>query len=202
MKNSKIFDIIKKSGQAFTFNMGREQWLSDGAAAYSLAGLPKFSKETLLCMLDQDDTFPITMDAATVIDVYADEKIFDAEMSNIIIKWKKNDYILVRYDINRGFFVNYKYIKDFYRDIGFIFKVRKAGRFFYLAVYDGMIPVAAVMPAAIIDTGFENRIGEIADVVNLRMREAVESALGMSVPEQTLIGTWQNMSGEAEQVEI
>lgn len=202
MKNSRIFDIIKKAGQAFVFNMGREQWLSDGLAAYSLAGLPEFSNDTLLCMLDKEDTFPITMNAKAIIDIYADEESFDAEISPVILKWKKKEYIPIQFGINEGFFIEYKYIKDFYRDYGFLFKILKTKNAYYLAVFDGMLPVAAVMPAAVIDTGFENRIGEISDIISIRMKEAVLSGAGESVPERNLFGAWQNISADIEQLEI
>ena len=110
MKNSKIFEIIKKGGQAICFEIGREQWISDGRAAYSLAGFPKFSKETLLCMLEktENDTFPVMMDAPTGIrfDEGLDgDEAFEVEMPSVIIKWKKEEYVLVKFDIIKCFFV-------------------------------------------------------------------------------------------------
>lgn len=203
MKNSKIFNIIKKAGQAFVFNIGREQWLSDGVAAYSLAGLPVFSEDSLLCMMDKttDDCFPVSMNTECDIDLNED-KAYEAAFLRVQIKWKKKDYVLVRYDITDGFFVNLKYISGFMDDYNYTFKVFKNQNMRYLVVFDGMFPVCIVMPASIIDTGFDENMSKIMQVINKSMKHAVPSVAGESVPERTLIGTWQNMSGEAEQVEI
>ena len=91
MQNSKIFQIIKKSGQAFVFNISNEQWISNGIVAYSLAGLPEFTEESLLCIMDKtsDDAFPIAMNAKCDIDLYEDER-FEPEISTILIKWRKD----------------------------------------------------------------------------------------------------------------
>lgn len=166
MKNTRIFDIIKKSGRAICFKIGKEQWISNGAAAYSLVGLPEFTEETLLCMLDQseDSGFYIDMEAIADIDPYED-KHFDAEISSLIVKWRKCEYAFIQYDINQGFFVNVKYIKEFLNDYGYIFEVRVGSRGVYLNILDGFLPCAAVMPADIIDVGFHNRVGELWDAV-------------------------------------
>ena len=208
MKNSKIFDIIKKTGRAFVFNIYGEQWLSDGIAAFSLAGLPKFSEDTLLCMLDKnaDGDFPVLMNAKTVINTDAEvqEDDVEADISPVIIKWRKTEYVLVKFGMKQGFFVNFKYIKDFYNSYGYIFKVRQSKKAKCLVVYDGFIPVAMVAPASIINTGFENRIDDIFDVVHIRMeKEARTSATGESVPESDLLGDMYQMAGDApEQIEM
>ena len=203
MQNSKIFQIIKKSGQAFVFNLSGEQWISDGFAAYSLAGLPEFTEESLLCMLDKssDDMFPVSFNSRCDIDLYEDRR-YEPEISSIQIKWQKRDYVFIKYDVNSGFFVNLKYISGFIGDNNYIFKVLKKQKMRYLVIYDGMFPVCIVMPASIIDTGFENRISEIASIVGVSMKNAVPSIAGESVMERTLIGTWQNIAVSAEQMEI
>ena len=203
MKNSKIFQIIKKSGQAFVFNIGNEQWISDGFVAYSLAGLPEFSEESLLCMLDKsaDDCFPISMNLECDIDLYEDKR-YEPEISSLQIRWQKRDYVFIKYDANQGFFVNLKYINGFLGDYNYTFRVQENQKMRYLAVFDGIFPVCIVMPASIIDTGLEGRISQIALIVGASMKKAVPSSAGESVMERTLIGTWQSVSGDIEQLEI
>lgn len=203
MQNSKIFQIIKKGGQAFVFNINREQWISDGFVAYSLAGLPEFSEESLLCMLDKssDDCFPISMNSKCDIDLNEDKR-FEPEISTLQIRWQKKDYIFIKYDVNRGFFVNVKYISAFLGDYNYTFKVLENQKMRYLVIFDGMFPVCIVMPASIIDTGFENRLSEIASVVGVSMKDSVPSIAGRSVVERTMIGTLQNVAVSVEQMEI
>ena len=203
MQNSKIFQIIKKSGQAFVFNINHEQWISDGFVAYSLAGLPEFSEENVLCMLDKssDDAFPVSFMTNCKVDLDKDKR-FEPEISTIQIRWQKKDYVFIKYDVNRGFFVNVKYISGFIGDYNYTFKVLENRKMRYLVIFDGMFPVCIVMPASIIDTGFENRLSEIASVVGVSMKDAVPSIAGRSVVERTMIGTLQNVAVSAEQLEI
>ena len=203
MKNSKIFDIVKRSGQAFVFKIGGEQWLSDGLAAYSLAGLPEFTEETLLCMFDKtsDDCFPISFASKSIVD-FENSKEYEAEISPVIIKWKKKEYVFIKYDINNGFFVNLKYISGFIDDFNYSISVHKNQNTHYLVIKDGVFFCAVVMPSNIIDTGFENRIGDMESVISMRMKDAVDSVAGKCVPEKNMLGGWQNMSGSVEQMEI
>ena len=208
MKNSKIFEIIKKGGQAICFEIDGEQWISDGRAAYSLAGLPKFSKETLLCMLDktENDTFPVMMNAPTVIGF--NEELdrgegFDVEIPSITIKWKKEEYILVKFDINQSFFVKLKYVKEFYKDYNYRFTVEKTAKGYFLAVYDGFIPCAAIMPSPIITTQLYNTLAEVYSCVDMRMKkDALETVFGDSVGEENILGREEHYSLEIEQEEI
>ena len=203
MQNSKIFQIIKKSGQAFVFNINHEQWISDGFVAYSLAGLPEFTEESLLCMLDKssDDCFPISMNSRCDIDLHEDKR-YEPEISTLQIRWQKKDYVFIKYDVNRGFFVNLKYINAFLGDFNYTFKVQENKKMRYLVIFDGMFPVCIVMPASIIDTGFENRVSEIASIVGVSMKDAVPTISGQSVVERTMIGTLQNVAVSVEQMEI
>lgn len=204
MKNSKIFEIIKKGGQAICFDLRGEQWISDGYAAYSLGGLPRFSKETLLCMLDksENDGFPIQMDADTVIELDNEESIVP-DISRIIIKWKKTEYVLVKFGINDGFFVKLKYIKEFYNDYNYRFEVRKTAKGYFLAIYDGFIPCACIMPSPIITTQLENAVTQLSMCVDARMKkDALRTVFGDSVGEENVLGQEEHFSLEIEQEEI
>lgn len=204
MKNSKIFNIVKKSGQAFVFNMSSEQWLSDGLAAYSLAGLPEFSEESLLCMMDKtsDDLFPISMNAQAVVNMEEDE-YFDATIYPMTLKWKKKELIFIKYDINMGFFVNLKYISGFIDDYNYSFSVYRNQKSHYLVIKDGMFPVCIVFPDNIMNVGFLNIIAEMSGITDSRIKNSgVESAFGLCVPERNMLGGWQNMSGDIEQMEL
>ena len=95
-----------------------------------------------------------------------------------------------------------KYINGFIGNFNYTFKVQKNKKMRYLVIYDGMFPVCIVMPAAIVDTGFDTRISEMSMIVEMSMKNAVASIAGESVPERTMIGTWQNFETDIEQMEL
>ena len=130
MQKSKIFQIIKKSGQAFVFNINHEQWISDGFVAYSLAGLPEFTEESLLCMLDKssDDCFPISMNSRCDIDLHEDKR-YEPEISTLQIRWQKKDYVFIKYDVNREWMLTIAYFRETLN------KYKEAGDAYNYAIY-------------------------------------------------------------------
>ena len=206
MTNKKIFELIKKGGQAIISRSGRVQWVSDGIGAYSLAGLPEFSGTELMRMCDigENTTFPVT-EVEKLHVLAEDGREYEANISELTIKKGSREYVMITYNDTETFFVQMKYIKDYLKDYNCIFTVRCEEDCRWLCIKDGAFLCACIMPSEIVTGCFSNDLYTLASGADRQLKKAIPNEAGIPVkPEMNILGRPQGRYRETryEQEEL
>lgn len=134
------------------------QWAGDGAAFYSLDGMPVFSPETLFVALgfdiDKKDCWILGQEPmnesilnAEMTDGSDAEMNFDQKAS-LMMKGKE---IIIGYAAGKAYFFNWKYFTPLKMDENFSAVIRKVGANEILVTKDGMFPTAMIAPLKLQD---------------------------------------------------
>lgn len=162
MKMKAVQALLNSEKRVILFQ-GQEQWIGDGNAAYPLHGLPPLKQENLKAFLDcnekQWEKFYVQEDEASfsIEDNILEEE--DLEYIGLTIRYMERELVPL---IGAGhiYFVQTKYIKPLIEDISFhlrkTFKEQP-----YIAVKEGFLLRAVIMPCECVDEQFCNIIGNL-----------------------------------------
>ena len=168
MEIKKIINLCKKSGKLRIFENEGAQWISDGAAAYPLFGLPYFTEESICAAYDilgkKAEKMHITFDLK--LPSYLDFSDY-AEGETECKRGSPLFGALIPITTAHGIeFIQSKYLTPFTDsddNMLFIYERTNAAGMTYFAIKDGFMLVGLVMPYDCINEEFVKRLKDLAE---------------------------------------
>lgn len=166
MKLKKLGEILKKSKRAVIFQKQTEsgfvvQYLSDGSGIYPCFGLPRLTKEGLLTILDiekskwdgwhvSEKEIPedICLSDTDDVEWNAFPTFYNIDLGNRVVTPLETE-------LNGIVFLDIKYLTPLQDTPGLQFFIRKSrGGELYIAVKNGVLLVAVIMPVRVVCGAF------------------------------------------------
>ncbi len=207
MKLKKLFSLLKEKKRVIILEKQMHsgvvlQYLSDGVAAYPIFGLPRLRKESLLRLMDVEESewnkwhVSILDVAKTKLSLSdtdeREERIFGCAYP---IETTEGTVLCFSTENNGILFLNEKYLgpisdtveKEFYR--------RKHGDMEYIVVKHGLMLDAAIMPMQMICEAFVDTWREF-------LARCVAEQIRKIIPRSSLIESSDEEKPEGEQMEL
>jgi hypothetical protein len=185
MKLKKIASLLSRNKCLIIFTSDEgEQWLSDGAAMYSISGMPHMTPDIVLRIFDvppdkqakwhtRESEMPTAIDFADTID---DEQII--EPLSISVEYRGESFLLFP-DGRNIYSFNREYLKPLLDNPDYLsfYKRKTENGGFVLALKVGLELKAVIMPKTLHETEeYTKTIKQIADLYKSMSRDRVVNA--------------------------
>lgn len=170
MKIKQIAGLIKKSKRIVLYQGDGEQWVSDGVAMYSMAGLPHMRLSEFFRMADipaekaadYQQSEADVMPEEICVDEYMeeDERL---ELQDFTFGRQGYEFSVLATEKQRAFLLQSRYLKPFEDVLTLEFCLRKSPRGkSYITVHDGIFTAAVLLPFNDAGGALATYIGELS----------------------------------------